>query len=605
MAKIAPLKPEESFARSYADRLILEELSQLDSVIKLGELADKLSSKGLGLAAVRSLLASNPDQFAYHERKWVPAARIEGQGRPFAEVVRVVLDRYGAPMSFEALAREISRITSKPFDEVESGLTRMLERDHSYLMSAKGWVALSKWAFVGYDEASERVLDLNGVKREEVDALATKLAGHNFRAEGAYAAALKAAAPVSAKVLAAVGWQVVQENADRGVRVFDGRQAFAEMIDVEGIVLGSDGVFYPSDETKKWITVAVKVADKLAPTVDVDDAAPIEVKVEDISKMIDKIVKSDGSITATRLLEELYEITPANKTFPDDLANVLAALQGDNKVWWVGGDRFRKPGTAPDFIESVPEPFHFVNTDVQDEEGELVDVELTDEGLSSQLRKLIVHPLAMDVLDEDIAPQPKQMQDRQRLVLKSIHRELGTFPLAQLPTGFLDDDPNIQELLFIDSSGRELQVWVNLQARLMYNLIDWWYEQPVESGAVFTITKTAKPNVFEFEWDEQTDPVVFISSQRMEELRNIQAESEGLSTLDVLIKVMSHWPKGADFLTLLAEVNVVRRSTRRLIASLLSSYQCFYQRSGSPVWHFDGKKVDLGFDKSKKKFIKK
>jgi hypothetical protein len=41
------------------------------------------------------------------------------------------------------------------------------------------------------------------------------------------------------------------------------------------------------------------------------------------------------------------------------------------------------------------------------------------------------------------------------------------------------------------------------------------------------------------------------------------------------------------------------------VASLLSSYQCFYQRSGSPVWHYDPKKVDLGFDKTKKKFIKK
>ena len=91
----------------------------------------------------------------------------------------------------------------------------------------------------------------------------------------------------------------------------------------------------------------------------------------------------------------------------------------------------------------------------------------------------------------------------------------------------------------------------------------------------------------------------------MEELRSLQERTDGMSTLDVLIEVMSHWPKGADFLTLLAEVNVVRRTTRRLLASLLSSYQCFYQRSGSPVWHFDGKKIELGFDKAKRKFVKK
>ena len=36
--------------------------------------------------------------------------------------------------------------------------------------------------------------------------------------------------------------------------------------------------------------------------------------------------------------------------------------------------------------------------------GEPVDVELVDDGLSTSLRKLLQHPLATDVLDEDILP---------------------------------------------------------------------------------------------------------------------------------------------------------------------------------------------------------
>ena len=65
MAKPTAIKPEEAFARSYADRLILEKLSEMDVAVKLGELADKLSDEGLGLAAVRSLMASNPDVLEY------------------------------------------------------------------------------------------------------------------------------------------------------------------------------------------------------------------------------------------------------------------------------------------------------------------------------------------------------------------------------------------------------------------------------------------------------------------------------------------------------------------------------------------------------------
>ncbi|MFQ3669705.1 MAG: hypothetical protein SNJ61_12575, partial [Fimbriimonadaceae bacterium] len=150
-----------------------------------------------------------------------------------------------------------------------------------------------------------------------------------------------------------------------------------------------------------------------------------------------------------------------------------------------------------------------------------------------------------------------------------------------------------------------LQVWANTEARLLFGFLDWWYEQPIESGAVFNLSKTSRPNVFEFSWEEQADPLLYISSQRMEQLRDLQSRSESMSTLDLLIEIMHHWPKGTDFLTLLAEVNVVRRSSRRLVASLLSCYQCFYQRSGSPVWHFDPKKIELGFDKTKRKFVKK
>lgn len=605
MAKTVSIKPEEAFARSYADRLILEQLSEMESAVKLGELADRLGNSGLGLAAVRSLLASNPERFAYFERRWIPAARLEGQGRPFAEAVALILDSYGGPMLIEALLREVARVRRKSPEEIRAQLQRLLEIDDSFAESSDGHIALSKWAFLATDETVERAFALYSVDPEEVHRIESKLKKFDWRAPGAVQEALKQAAPVSAKALAATAWKALNPQDPRATLLFDGRKMFAEMLSVPGYVYGADGVIYPEAETKKWLSTAVKLADKLAPTIDVEDAAPIDIKVDDVVKMVQRIVTSDASTTATKLLEDFYEITPANKTFPDDMANLLAALKQQPEIWWVGADRFRKANSAPDFVYTVPEPFYFAHSEFKNEDGELVDVELTDDGLSSSLRKLLAHPLAMDVLDEDIAPAPKTMPERLRLVLKSIHRELGTFPMAQIPTNWLDPEPEVQELIFIDPSGRELQVWANQHARLLYNLIDWWYEQPVESGSVFTLTKTARPNVFEFEWDEQTDPVVYISTQRMEELRDLQTRASEMSTLDLLVEVMAHWPKGADFLTVLAEVNVVRRTTRRLVASLLSSYQCFYQRSGSPVWHFDSKKIDLGFDKTKRKFIKK
>lgn len=605
MAKPIAIKPEEEFARSYVDRLILEKLTEMESAVKLGELADKLSPEGIGLATVRSLLASNPERFAYHERKWIPASRLQGQGRPFAEAMAIVLHRYGAPMSVEMLVTEISRIRRAAPDQVEEIIRRIIKSDKNFVSTANDEVALTDWGFKATDEVHARALAINCVTQEELEAARAKLTGIDWRSDLGIEEAIKKAAPIRMKVLGAVAFTAVNSPDPKSVLIFDSRDFFSKALSVHGFVFSPDGVIHPEADTKKWISAAIKLADKLAPMVELDDAAPIEIKPEDVDKIVAKILASDQSMTATRLLEENYEITVSNKTFPDDMTNILTALKSNGAIQWVGGDRFRKANDYPEYVTEVPEPFYFVTSEVVDEEGELVDIELTDDGLSSSLRKLLGHPLATDVLDEDIQPAPKTMPESVRLVLKSIHRELGTFPMCQLPTDWLDAKPKIQELIIVDQNARELQLWANHDVRLIYGFIDWWYEQPVESGAVFTLTKTTKPNVLEFAWLDQPDPVVFISAQRMEELRQLGVQGEDRSTLDLLIEVMAHWPKGADYLTLLAEVNVVRRSSRRLIASLLSSYQCFYQRSGSPVWHFDNKKVELGFDKTKRKFIKK
>lgn len=605
MAKTLQIKPEEAVARAYADRLILHKLTELQAVVKLSEIADDLGkSHGIGLSTVRALLASNEHKFAYNERRWVPASRVAGEGRPFAEVVRVVVDRFGGPMPIELLVREVALLRGIDEEAAEEQILRLSHTDNRIFLTDMKDVALAAWVFVASDELTPRAYALNRISEEGVAAVVKGLGkDFDFRAKGAATAALKQLGTANIRELGAAFWSNINSQDPRSVLVFDWKGFAAELLSVEGYVFGPDGTLAPEADAKKWINLAVKLAERIAPSVEIEDAAPIEIKSDDVDKMIKRILDSDTTITATSLLESFYEITPSVKTFPDDLANVKSGLVKSGKVWWVGGDRFRQPKSAPDFIEDVPPFFAFENTANLDEENEYVDAEINDDGLSSTLRRLLNHPLALDVLDEEATPAPKQQPEMVRLVLKSIHRELGTFPMAQLPTGWLDTDPEIQELMLVDNQGRELQVWANNKARLLFGLIEWFLEQPVESGAVFSLTKTAKPNVLEFEWLDQTDPVVFISSQRMEELRNVAAEAEGKSTLELLQAVMAHWPKGADFLTILWELNVVRRVSRRMVASLLTTYQCFYQRSGSPVWHYDAKKNELGFDKTKKKFI--
>jgi hypothetical protein len=59
-------------------------------------------------------------------------------------------------------------------------------------------------------------------------------------------------------------------------------------------------------------------------------------------------------------------------------------------------------------------------------------------------------------------------------------------------------------------------------------------------------------------------------------------------------------------MTVWAEVNVVRRTTRRIVASNLASYHCFFQRpAGSDHWVFDERKVSQGRKKTKRKYLRR
>ena len=91
---------------------------------------------------------------------------------------------------------------------------------------------------------------------------------------------------------------------------------------------------------------------------------------------------------------------------------------------------------------------------------------------------------------------------------------------------------------------------------------------------------------------------MFISDNRIKELLELQeqADTEEMSTFDIMRIIMEHYRKGIEYLTLLTEVNVVRRVTRRLVASNLSAYHCYFQRERGSRH----KKLTQGFDKNKR-----
>ena len=246
MAQTLTFKPEELTARSYVDRLILEQLTEMESAVKLGDLADRLSKEGVGLATVRSLLASNPERFAYHERRWVPAARILGQGKPFSETLAVLLRSFDGPIPLDLLIQEIARIRRSSQDQIEPVIRRVLETDRQFVITGRNQIALTDWGFNATDEGLDRGLALNHVSMEDFEAAKKKLAKIDWRAPDAIEEALKLAAPIRIKVLGAVAWATLNPPDPRAVLLYDARAFLAHILDSQEYILGGDRVIHPT-----------------------------------------------------------------------------------------------------------------------------------------------------------------------------------------------------------------------------------------------------------------------------------------------------------------------------------------------------------------------
>jgi hypothetical protein len=207
---------------------------------------------------------------------------------------------------------------------------------------------------------------------------------------------------------------------------------------------------------------------------------------------------------------------------------------------------------------------------------------------------------------------PEEAPQRTSIPVRYEHRLAGTFGVYGELRALLPSAPDIVELTFFQGA-KSFTGWLNNANNLavdlgqLYDRLDlplcggMFQIQPRGRGTAgtttdFTVSYSAG----------DVDPLVAVSDERLAQLEALREDPENAqtSTFELLSKIMEGYgKKGAHFVTLFTEVNVVRRTHAYLIASLLSAYACFtYLRPG--YWGFEEKKVDQGIRKQKRKFVK-
>jgi len=631
-------------ADAYLSDRVYDALLERGEASKVSEIAQEINNPNIGFALVRGALDASP-RFALMDRLWNLSARYMDVTRSLERNLIDVIRAAGRPLSTAQIATELSVIYDRPSETYFGLLSKMLLNEKTYLKAPGNTYGLTEWLPLTDGENLDDVLTDNKVKAEALTPLKAISAKANWSAT-TYAdasvtilSALKGRA-VPHRLLGVLGWLALGEGYNARLHFMacmadsrlvwlsaqkgNGRWITRETADKLEVLLAdrtaalgeeveevAPPVPEPTPEPVAVVSpepVAIEVAPEPEPVV--DEVKPLEVSEGDLVSLAAVVSERGVPVECSELLALQYEVVPGDPSYKTDVTVLEARLKAEPRFLYVGAGRFREADTLPPFVYELPEFLSFPDLQFVSMDGEIMDEEIEDEGFAGNLRQEVLHPLAQDAGDDEaeytgvVSDDPSSV----RLVVKAHHKEFGTFPTCQIPRGFFPDDAPVVEVTLREEDGTAHEVIVSHEIHLAFNFFSLYEKIAADSGGVFHLHRTARPYEFRVELSDEVDPQVGLTAERYAELLTLreQAEESGdMATFDIVCELLEEHPKGLDFVQLMAETNVVRRVTRRKLASILSNYFCFVQKAGQSPWRFDTKKRDMGTDRAKRKYIKR
>lgn len=596
----------ENARRYLADRAYMFVLGRPQS-IKLRQLVKGMDMEGVTMRLVRNVVAGD-DRFENVDRRWASSVRYGDTRRPLERVILDIMQSAGVALPLDTLAQELAQTMGRVAEYYEQALPRVFSDKEKFFMTADGRYGSAAWLLLPTAEDEADVVFDNFLSEEQVEEYSKLCPAAKWDAETmmdtAAALAKDCKEPVPVKILALFAWRELRDD-------FDPVEFYSKVLADDRLLVLSDQKVYSSAVVKDFTKTIAKIAEEVAalPMEPEEEEAEGPVVVTDTDKEeIIAMILDRGSASAEDLLDAVLEVSPEESAYAGALESLGEALKDDERVMWVGGTRWSKMVEFPDEIREIPSSLIVQPVPVYETpEGDVYDQILEIEGFEGDLKTAIYDPLAEDVTDEDPALTEYQPNgDSQRCVLKYHHKTEGTFPLCQINPDFFGAEPEIIPIVLMDE-GKRKTAYVNNTTRLIYGLKDLFASITEPSGAVFYIEKTAKPGEFRFRFDGEVDEQLGIEIARSLELLDLKSryESQEMPVFDVITEILQQTRQGVTFPRLVTEVNIVRRCSRLLVASILSSYHAFHARGKSGLWQYDEKKRSQGFNKTKRKYIKK
>ncbi len=263
---------------------------------------------------------------------------------------------------------------------------------------------------------------------------------------------------------------------------------------------------------------------------------------------------------------------------------------------------------VPSYVGVIPETLLPIALQVIDPKTDApFDYALDDAGLDGSAADFVHDPMWEDIGEEiEVAPlpAPAKAPTETKIVMLNHHVRSGTVKIRGVDRAFFGMDEPFVQFKFHDPEDDEtLEVWTARAIGIVYEMGQWFDENLPPSGGTMKFERTDKG--IEISVD-RPNAETFMTPRRLHELEDLRKPAAKMSLFELLSRLVEDHPAGMTLPALWAEVNVVRRTSKRLMASVLSSYgvfSCKEGRSKEMVWLYD--RSGGGFREEKREFVRR
>lgn len=558
------------------------------------------------------------EHLVLQRKAWDFRWRQEAKSAPLGGLVTKILTLKGVPLRPEEIASILAPWRHQPVDVLEKAISSFLmsRSGTSFFTTDDGRYGLSEWlpkveglsldeaisqAFWQREQFAEWLLSLVDLKPDP--------------SETAKAILDAAQMPLSHSELLFILWAkssvqlellstITQLLSAEGLQVL----SLGYWVTEEGKEKAKEILLQQSEELRQQIQQRVKSieAKKLQQLLSSTEELTTDLGPEFEDEVASWLETQPYPASLLKIAEQVLEVLPTDPDYEQSLRSLFAMLSSEDRFVNLGGQFWWLKSKVPSHIYEVPTVLIPPPPALPEDLSGQVDLVLPFEAIDNDLMRFIEDPNYEEVGEtEAVLPQEPKPSKRIDIAVTFPHLQAGTLKIRRIDIPFFQSSPPVQFLRVTDDEQNELGLWVNLSIGLCFGLSEWYQERKVGVGGIVRLER-AKGGAVKLIWTGRYDKWLHIPNPRFKELLQFAAHETVLKAplITLVQSILTQHPQGVHFLRLWSELNVLRRTTKAMLASILCAYPMFARVPNMDgFWTLDFTKLTEGIRPEKLAYL--